>query len=265
MALTPAQKKYTNSTREALGILWALKHFRYYVHGRQPIVFCDCKCLSDIMKTTNTSGGKLPDTVVLRDWVARLLHYEPQLVHKPGKLMAIPDTLSRHYAIYQPIPDKDKHTEALQEMLDVALDDQLDYITKQKIQRNILKEIPEDTPMEIGPQIRSAPMLLNKPQSQQTTSSDKEVDETQTDDTILSSLATEQRCDPQLNEIIQYISFGTLPRVQTRANFVKNAHQQYFIDSNGVLRKNRSWDANAQDGTGQPPAMLLILKYTSPP
>ena len=53
-------KKLTNTEREAFGILWALNHFRYYVLGRDPIVYCDCKCLAQIFRS-----GKMPTTASL--------------------------------------------------------------------------------------------------------------------------------------------------------------------------------------------------------
>jgi len=97
-ALTSAQRNYSNPVREALGVLWALKQFRYYVHGRNPIVFCDCICLSDLMKP---GSKKIPEHIILRDWIAKMLHYTPRLLHHPGRLMAIPDALS-HYVVYCP-------------------------------------------------------------------------------------------------------------------------------------------------------------------
>ena len=77
---------WSNTTREAYGVLWALDHFKYYILGRDPIVYCDCKCLSKIFKSP-----KEPSTPALRNWVARLLHFNPKVLHKPGKAMAIPD------------------------------------------------------------------------------------------------------------------------------------------------------------------------------
>ena len=41
-ALTLTQQKYTNPVRKGLEIIWALKNFKYYVHGRELIVVCNC-------------------------------------------------------------------------------------------------------------------------------------------------------------------------------------------------------------------------------
>ena len=87
----------SNSNREAHGTIWALDHFKYYVKGRYPIVYCDCKCLSQVLR----SSAATPQAPKLKAWVARMLKYCPRVVHKPGKLMAIPDALSRmHMAAY---------------------------------------------------------------------------------------------------------------------------------------------------------------------
>ena len=57
----PAQRKYSNTVREAHGILWALQQFQYYVLGRDPIVFCDCKCLSQLFCQESTKPSRKGD------------------------------------------------------------------------------------------------------------------------------------------------------------------------------------------------------------
>ncbi len=38
---------------------------------------------------------------MIRDWTARIMEDNPKIVHRPGKLLVIPDALSRvHYAVY---------------------------------------------------------------------------------------------------------------------------------------------------------------------
>ena len=57
----------------------------------------NCKCLSQVLR----SLAATPQAPKLKAWVARMLKYCPRVVHKPGKLMAIPDALSRmHMAAY---------------------------------------------------------------------------------------------------------------------------------------------------------------------
>ena len=42
----------SNSNREAHGTIWVLDHFKYYVKGRYLIVYCDCKCLSQVLRSS---------------------------------------------------------------------------------------------------------------------------------------------------------------------------------------------------------------------
>ena len=119
-ALTSVQQKYSNTLREALGVLWSLQQFKFYVHGRYPVIYCDCKCLSDLLKPGTT---KVPEHVALRNWVARILHFTPRMVHKPGKMMAIPDALSRHYLTYHS-QEKDPEVELLGSLVTTALQNQ---------------------------------------------------------------------------------------------------------------------------------------------
>ena len=45
---------------------------------------------------------------MLHDWVAQTLEYNSLIIHKPGKLMAIPDVLSRHFIGYKDNKDEKK-------------------------------------------------------------------------------------------------------------------------------------------------------------
>ena len=65
--LTSTQQKYTNSVREELGIICALKNFKYYVHRREPIIVCNCPALYSVFSKT---GTKIPEHTMLHNWVA---------------------------------------------------------------------------------------------------------------------------------------------------------------------------------------------------
>jgi transposase InsO family protein len=115
-SLNPSQQKYSSPIREALGILWSLLHFKYYIVGRKPIIYTDCDSLRALFKPGTT---KMPEHVSLRDWAARILQYNPRIVHKPGKEMLIPDALSRHYLKYS-TEKEEVHKQAIQEMVALA-------------------------------------------------------------------------------------------------------------------------------------------------
>ena len=76
----------SNSNCEAHGTIWALDHFKYYVKGRDPIVYCDCKCLSQVLH----SSAATPQAPKLKAWVARMLKYCPRVVHKTWEINGNP-------------------------------------------------------------------------------------------------------------------------------------------------------------------------------
>jgi hypothetical protein len=94
--LTDVESRYSNAIREGLGIVWSLNHFKYYVYGHEPMVYCDCHAISDIFKR---NAQNIPEHIKLCDWAARIMQYNVKMMHKPGKLMAIPDALSRCHIV----------------------------------------------------------------------------------------------------------------------------------------------------------------------
>ena len=230
-----------------MGILWSLEHFRYYVHGKNPIVFCNCKCLSDILRSDSAPG-----TATLRNWVAQVLHFQPKVIHKPGTMMAIPDALSRHYVTY--MADK---PEAGNDLLGSLFDSALKYKNNIKIglkkQKNLLDKMPnqEIDEMDGTHGVHTSIDLLvmtrsktekSKKQKKQDKNKEKENEEQYKDmntpiDPQQSHLAQEQRADEQLIEIIEFLNCQKLPRTRNRATFVCQTAHQYIIDDIGILRK----------------------------
>ena len=115
--LTETQRKYTNSVCEGLGILWSLNTFKYYIYRCDPIVYCDCSSFSDIINTTE----HIPNHKMLCDWIARILQYNICVIHKPDKLMVIPDVLSHHYATYDTETETDEITNIFKDMVETAV------------------------------------------------------------------------------------------------------------------------------------------------
>ena len=134
----------SNPQRESYGIIWALDHFKYYVLGRRPVVFCDCSCLMDIFNSKDANKSR-----IFNVWIARLLHYSPRLLHKPGKMMAIPDALSRsgHFVSYYEGND-DPVTNLLGKMVTSALKHVKDPDTAMSEQDNILDQYAETKSLE---------------------------------------------------------------------------------------------------------------------
>ena len=255
--LTPAQSRYSNTIREALGVIWSLDHFRHYVIDRNPIVFTDCDCLTHLAKDDATG---IPKVAALRSWLARMLHYQPKLVHKPGKLMAIPDALSRHYVEYL-IYDKDSEriedsAEILGSMIRTAWESR--YIPNQglRMQDDLLKKLPT-TEVDEFKDTREIRVLAMSTHQQQAVNEFKknlmwEDDDDEDDDhhresdkedeaeIILPSdimIANEQRHDLQLAPLIEYLVDRTLPKSRSQRAHIKRIAHQYYLDGKGTLHK----------------------------
>ena len=230
-ASTPITRKdWTNTTREAYGVLWALVHFKYYILGRDPIVYCDCECLSKVLKS-----AKEPSTTALRNWVARLLHFNPKVLHKPGKAMAIPDALSRAHTIEYRPEDDDPARKLLGSIFKVAttltgnqeecLDEQrklLEAFDFSKGQEDIFDDIGEI-------RLLILPTLVEQ--------SDSDTRGTEKELLVENKLARAQRDDPYWCELITYLVDGLLPRYRNRVAYIKSIANQFMVDEKGILRK----------------------------
>ena len=158
------QQNYTNLVREGLGILWSLNTFKYYVYRRNPIVYCDYQALSRVFKS-----NKIPDHAMFHDWIARIMEYNVRVIHKPGRLMAIPDMLSKHYVAYDTEEKPEQSTEMFAAMVQTATEsgDCLiqDILDKQN---NILVKISQKEEQNKSiPDVQMFNILLNQftPQS----------------------------------------------------------------------------------------------------
>ena len=83
-----------------LAIVWAVEYLRSYVNGVPFKIISDHKALATVLK-----GQKANKTYSSRltKWVDRLLPFEFELIHKPGRTLGIADYLSRN-----PTPQTDK-------------------------------------------------------------------------------------------------------------------------------------------------------------
>ena len=190
-------------------------------------MYCDCKCLSDVFKSNN-----LPGTASLRNWVARLLHYNPKVLHQPGKAMAIPDALSRAHTVEYRPDDDDPAQRLLGSIFDSAYTHKENEEESLKTQKEIYEQsqvlLEQDVFGDTG-EIR----LLILPTLVKTSPSSGGVD----NDRVSNFLAQAQRDDPYWIEIIDYIQYGLVPRTRARAAFVRLTAHSYMIDKKGILRK----------------------------
>ena len=89
-ALTDVEKRYSQTEKEALAIIWGVEHFHLYLYGNEFILVTDHKPLEVIYGNRNSK----PSARIER-WVLRLQPYSFKVVYRPGKHNPA-DYLSRH-------------------------------------------------------------------------------------------------------------------------------------------------------------------------
>ena len=93
--LSPAERKYSASEREALACPWACEHWNFYSYGRQFTLVTGHQAL----KTLLTTGGSGHRPLRLHSWSDRLFQYSFTVAYRPGKLNVVADFLSRSSVI----------------------------------------------------------------------------------------------------------------------------------------------------------------------
>lgn len=86
--LKNAETKYTVTERECLAIIRSVKYFRPYLHGAKFTIVTDHSALKWLF------GQKDPTGRIAR-WILTIQEYDFTVVHKPGRLHANADALSR--------------------------------------------------------------------------------------------------------------------------------------------------------------------------
>ena len=87
--LQPHEKNYGVTELEALGVVWAAKHFRPYLYGHQCDVFTDHVALKSLLCTPQPSGK-------LARWGMAIQELDLHIHHRSGKKNTNADALSRY-------------------------------------------------------------------------------------------------------------------------------------------------------------------------
>ena len=98
--LQQPEKKYGATELEAMGVVWAVKHFRHYLYGHRCHVFTDHEPLKSLLNTPHPSGE-------LACWGLALQEAGITIHYRPGKSNASADSLSRHPVGRSSIHDAD--------------------------------------------------------------------------------------------------------------------------------------------------------------
>ena len=86
--LQPHERNYGSTEMEALGVVWAIKHFRHYLYGHHCDVFTDHEALKSLLNTPHPSGK-------LARWGLALQEVDLAIYYRPGKKNVLADALSR--------------------------------------------------------------------------------------------------------------------------------------------------------------------------
>lgn len=87
-SLTDLERKYYQTEKEALGIVWAVDRFNLYLQGTRFKLITDCKPLSFLFSPRSKPCARL------ERWVLRLQSYSYDIVYEPGATN-LADALSR--------------------------------------------------------------------------------------------------------------------------------------------------------------------------
>jgi transposase InsO family protein len=87
--LTPAEKRYSTSEKECLGLYFALKNFHAFIHMKKVLIKTDHKALQYLLTC------KYSDNSRLRSWVNLIGVYLPEIHYVPGTALSNVDSISR--------------------------------------------------------------------------------------------------------------------------------------------------------------------------
>ncbi|CAI7739935.1 unnamed protein product [Closterium sp. NIES-54] len=92
----PAEAKYSSYHGEGLAAVWAVKHFRVYLQGREFTLITDHQPLQWLMTHQGLTGRNAR-------WAVTLQEYDFKIRHRPGKTLQHVDGLSRNPPPPEPV------------------------------------------------------------------------------------------------------------------------------------------------------------------
>jgi hypothetical protein len=89
-SLNKSQRNYSATRRELLALVFALQRFRYYIDCQHFTLLTDHRALTYLM--TQADVGHM-----LSNWLEMITEFSFDVIHCPGVLNVLPDSLSRQY------------------------------------------------------------------------------------------------------------------------------------------------------------------------
>ena len=102
--LNTHESRYSTNELELLAVVWSLEHFKHYLFGTEFTLQTDHRAL---LTALNENRGNKTYQSRLTRWVDRLLPFNFNLEHIPGKNMGFADYLSRNPKNNPPPPSSD--------------------------------------------------------------------------------------------------------------------------------------------------------------
>jgi len=96
--LAPAERRYSHLDKEALAIIFGLKHFHQYLAGRHFVIYSDHKPLMHLFNASKAIPTMA--SAWLQRWSLMLSSYDYEIQYRPGSEQANADACSR-----LPLPD----------------------------------------------------------------------------------------------------------------------------------------------------------------
>ena len=90
--LNSNEERFSINELELLGVVWAIKYFKYYLFGKKFTVLTDHRALLSVLKSHRSN--KSCNSRLTR-WIDRLLPFDFNIEHIPGTRMGLIDYISR--------------------------------------------------------------------------------------------------------------------------------------------------------------------------
>ena len=87
--LNDTERRYSTTKKEALALVWSLKHFRFTIFGYNLTIFTDHRPLIGLFQNT------LPPDPALTRWALQIQEFAPAITYLPGKQNVLADIMSR--------------------------------------------------------------------------------------------------------------------------------------------------------------------------
>ena len=238
--LNTAEKNYTVTEQELLGVVYAIQQFRVYLLGQPFDLHTDHAALRWLLDKKDTQGR-------LARWVTLLQEYQYDIFHVKGKHNVVPDALSRRQydIIHTPVDSQiDRYPDL--GALQVFVSQHHDIVDA--VQHPYWPEQTENT----GPKLFSVASRANKrrerlrPQLVRTSTQNwREYDFTR------ENIRKEQARDAHCKLYLDYLQKGTLPDDLADRGQVLKRSEDYIVIDNILYKIFTSTGPKRQDASAQ--------------